>query len=53
MDKDKLVNALNAIQNGNAVGQFRDEMETIITLVMNASDEAIADAWDDLKSDTE
>lgn len=53
MDKDKLVNALNAIHNGNDAGQFHDELKTIITLVMDASDEAIADAWDDLKRDTE
>lgn len=53
MDKDKLVNALNAIQNGNDAEQFYHELEIIITLVINASDEAIVDAWDDLNSDTE
>ena len=52
MNKDKLVNALNAIQNGRDVGEFHDELETITGLVMNASDEDIAAAWEDLKSDT-
>ena len=53
MDKDRLVNALNAIQNGSDVGAYHDELETITGLVMNATDEAITAAWEDLKNDTE
>ena len=53
LNKDKLVNALNAIQNGRDAGEYHDEIETIITLVMNATDEAIVVAWKDLKNDTE
>lgn len=54
MDKDKLLAALNAIQDGSKeVGYFNDELETLITLVINASDEDIAAAWEDLNADTE
>ena len=53
MTKEKLLDALNAIQNGEDIGSFHDELETLITIVVNASDEAIAAAWDDLTIDTE
>ena len=52
MNKDKLVNALNAIQNGRDAGEFHDELETVIGLVMNTTDEAIAAAWEEISSDT-
>ena len=51
MDKDKLVNAANDIYNGADVGKYHDEIETIIALIMNASDEAIAAAWDEISND--
>ena len=51
MTKDKLVEALNAIQNGRDAGYFHDELETLISLVVNVSDEAITAAWDELKAD--
>lgn len=53
MDKDRLVMALNKIQNGADAGGFRVELETLITLVVNASDQDIAAAWEDLSTDTE
>jgi hypothetical protein len=53
MDKDRLVSAANAIYNGADVGEYHDEFETIISLIMNASDEAIAAAWLDVSTDTD
>ena len=53
MDKDKLLAALNAIQDGREIGYFHDELETMITLVINISDEDITAAWEDLSADTE
>ena len=50
LDKDKLLAALNAIQNGKDTGHFHDELET---LVINVSDEDIAAAWEDFSTDTE
>ena len=53
MDKDKILAALYAIQNGEKeAGHFHDELETIITLVVNAKEEDIVEAWNDLKTDT-
>ena len=52
MNKDKLLAALNALQNGNTDAEdFRDEIETIITLIVNAKDEDIAAAWEDYHTD--
>ena len=51
MDKDKLVNAANAIYNGAEAGAYHDEIETIIALIMNASDEAIAAAWQEISTE--
>ena len=53
MNKDKLVEALNAIQNGRGAGQYHDELETVIGLVMNASDEDITAAWEEISKDTD
>jgi hypothetical protein len=53
MDKDKLLAALNAIQDGKDAKDFHDELETIITLIINASDEDIEAAWNDYSTDTE
>ena len=48
MDKDKLVAALTAMQEGTEdAGKFHHELETLITLVMNARDEDIATALKD------
>jgi hypothetical protein len=53
MDKDRLVAALNKIQDGADAGGFHDELETLITIVVNARDEDIVAAWEDLRTDTE
>ena len=53
MDKEKILAALNAMQNGEGAGRFHDEIETLITLVVNATDEHIAAAWEDFHTDTE
>ena len=54
MDKEKLLAALNAMQNGDKeAGHFHDELETLITLVVNAKDEDIAAAWEDIVTDTD
>ncbi len=42
MDKDRILNAANAIQNGEDAGRFNDELEVIIGLIMEASEETIA-----------
>ena len=42
MDKDKILNALNAIQNGTDAGAFHDELEVAIGILMETSDEVIA-----------
>ena len=54
MDKDKILAALYAIQEGDkAAGHFHDELETLIGLVVNAKDEDITAAWDELQEDKE
>ncbi len=54
MDKDKLIAALNAMQDGtHEAGHFHDELETLITLVVSAKDEDIAAAWEDFHTDTQ
>ena len=53
MDKEKILAALNAMQNGEEAKGFHDEIETLITLVVNAKDEDITDAWEDFHTDTE
>jgi hypothetical protein len=53
MDKDKIVEALNAIQNGTDAGHFHDELEVVIGLVMNASDEDIAAVIQEIHEDAE
>ena len=42
MDKDKVVNALNAIQNGAGAGQYHEELEVAIGVLVEASDLLIA-----------
>ena len=53
MDKDKLLAALNALQDGADAGAYNDELETLITLVVNGKDEDIRLAWEDLRLDDE
>ncbi len=53
MDKEKLLKALNSIQDGKNANVYYDELETLITLVVNAKDEDITAAWEDYSTDTE
>jgi len=54
VDKDKILAALYAMQDGDKeAGHFHDELETLIALVVNAKDEDITAAWDDLRTDTQ
>jgi hypothetical protein len=53
LTKEKLLEALHAIQNGTKdAGHFHNELETIITLIVNAADDDITAAWNDLSTDT-
>ena len=52
MDKDKLVAALTAMQDGTKeAGHFHNEIEILITLVINAKEEDITAAWEDFMTD--
>ena len=51
MNKDKILNAANAIQNGTDAGTYHDELEVIIGLIMNASDEDIAAVIEEISID--
>jgi len=53
MDKENLLKALNSIQEGKDAESYHDELETLITLVVNAKDEDITAAWEDFHTDTE
>ena len=51
VDKDRLLNAANAIQNGSGAGSYHDELEVIIGLIMEASDETIAAVVQDISTE--
>jgi hypothetical protein len=53
MDKDRLVNAANAIQGGADAGNYYDELEMIIGLIMNTSDADIAAVWREIHEDAQ
>ena len=54
MDKEKLIAALYAMQNGEKeAGHYHDELETLIGLVVNAKDEDITAVWEEISTDTE
>lgn len=54
MDKEKILAALYAIQNGDKdAGCFHDEIETLIGIVVEMQDSIIETAWTDLQTDTE
>jgi hypothetical protein len=51
--KDRLVEALNAIQNGRDAGEFHDELETIIGIMLDrVSQDDIDMAYAELREDT-
>ena len=54
MDKEKLLAALYAMQNGEKdAGYFHDELETLIGFIVNAKGEDITAAWEEIRADTE
>lgn len=42
MNKDKILETANVLQNNSDGGEYHDELEVIIGLIMNASEEDIA-----------
>jgi hypothetical protein len=53
VDKDQILNAANAIQNGEDACAFHDELEVIIGLIMEASEETIAAIVHDISTDSD
>jgi hypothetical protein len=54
IDKDKIVNALNAIQSGQSDGgEYHDELEVAIGVMMETSEEKIAAVVQDIHEDAE
>jgi hypothetical protein len=51
LDKDAVANALNAIQNGQAPGNFYDEIEVALGVLMETSEEVIAKVVEDIHED--
>jgi hypothetical protein len=51
LDKDKIVNALNAIQSGSDSGNFYDELEMSIGVLMKVSEALIAEVWQEIHED--
>jgi len=45
MSKEKLQDAINAMQNGQSAGAYHDELETLLALVNGVDDSAILSAW--------
>jgi hypothetical protein len=53
VDKDRILEAANAIQNGMDAGAYYDELEVIIGLIMEASEETIAAVVRDISTDSD
>ena len=53
MNKDKVLNAANAIQNGADSGAYYDEIEIMIGLIMNASQDDIAEIWQEISTNAD
>ena len=53
MDKDKIVNALNAIQNSSDGIKFHDELQVAIGVMMETSEDDIAAVNQDIHEDDE
>jgi hypothetical protein len=53
VDKDRILNAANAIQNGSDAGVYHDELEVIIGVIMETSDETIAAIVRDISIDSD
>ena len=53
MDKDTIVNALNAILNGADSSGYHDELEVTLGVLMETSEEVIAAVVRDIQEDVE
>jgi hypothetical protein len=53
MDKDTIVNALNAIQNGADAGDYHDALGVAISVLMETSDLTIAAVIQDIHADSD
>ena len=53
MNKDKIVNALNAIQNGDNGSGYHDELEVAIGILMETSEETIAAVVQEIHEDAD
>jgi len=53
VDKEKILAALNEIQNGGDARHYHDELETLIGLIDNITDEDVAAAWEGVHVDAE
>jgi hypothetical protein len=51
LDKDKVVNALNAIQAGQDSGVFHDELSVAIGVLMETGEDLIAKVVRDIHND--
>ena len=47
MNKQQLVDAINAMLDGEDKGFFHDELSTLLSIVNSATDSDIAKAWSD------
>jgi hypothetical protein len=52
VNKDRILEAANAIQNGSDASNYHDELEVIIGLIMDASDLLIAAVVRDISTDS-
>ena len=51
LNKDELIEALNAIKNGHNIQNYHAELNTIICIIMNTSERKIRDTWNEIKTD--
>ena len=51
MNKEKLQDAINAMQDGASTGLYNDELATLLSLVNKAADADIAAAWSDVRDE--
>ena len=51
VNKDKLVEALQKVMNLDGAEELKDELETVMAIIIGASDDEIKSAWEDYQSD--
>jgi len=53
MTKEKLQDAINAMQNGQSAGFYHDELGTLLALINRTDDSAILSAWLEISETSE